>query len=119
MNVLYRYQLYYDLVPDPETFNDSMYVAGVKEVQFLISKETKATYLFIDLKGKLRRVRKGVKNSYAHDNKPDALRCFYHRTLRHKSIMIGKADCLKVLLKRVLNENKSIIYNKENGTTDI
>jgi hypothetical protein len=117
MKVLYRYQLYYDLVPDPETVDESMFIANFREVSFKVVEETKATYLFYDLKGNIRRVLKGAVNSYAHDNKDKALKCFYHRTMKHKNIMIGKSKCLNLLLKKVLQENQSIIYKKINYDT--
>lgn len=108
MKQLFRYQLEYDLkVSENEYFAEYCAIMVLKTVDVL--KETKHSYVIKDHNGKVRRIFKDSQNTYAHENKDAALRCFYHRTKKYCAILRGKSEIIKELLKKVEVENKEII----------
>ena len=109
MKQLFRYQLVYDLKYDGDSVDYCEIVAKMQLKMIDVIKETKGTFIINDLNGKERRIMKDASNTYAHESKEDALRCFYFRTRRYASILAGKSKIIKELLKEVRENNNDII----------
>lgn len=112
MKQLFRYQLSYYLECDQEDGEISRIKAEMLLRMIDVISETKCTYVVKDHNGKIRRIFKNACNTYAHEKKEDALKCFYHRTNTYRNILYNKSMIIKNLLKNVLKENRDIFIFK-------